>query len=357
MIPRALIPLALLLAAAPAAFAQVPPFTAEDIAATAGSTAFDDSIGRWTVEAEGTDIWNNTDQFRFTHIALNGDGELVARVVSLGAVTGTTYDAWAKAGVMIRQSVAAGSPHAFLPLTGSNGASFQYRSSADGGSALTASTGGAFVPHRWVRLVRAGNSFSGFWSDNPAAGWNQVGGAVTVAMSDPVRVGLALTSHSDGAYVRGVFDRLRVVENGVVIYEWRPPAPANLNATGGPYQIEVRWDPVAGAQSYTLERAEGTGGYAEIAAGLTTTSYLDLDVTVGPTYSYRARAVIHGAASLPSNVDSAVAVVPPPRIRGNDEGLFDDRCACGSTARPTSLGGILLLAALLLAAATRAPSR
>src|SRR5688572_26052796 len=173
------------------ALAQVPPFTAEEIAATPGSTAFDDAIGRWTIEAEGADIWNNADQFRFTHIALNGDAEVVARVVSLGPVAGTAYDEWAKAGVMIRQSTAPGSPHAFMPVTGNNGASFQYRTSADGGSALTASTGGAFVPNRWVRLVRAGNSFTGFWSDNPAAGWTQVGGAVTVAMTDPVRVGLA----------------------------------------------------------------------------------------------------------------------------------------------------------------------
>jgi len=94
------------LAALPA-FAQVPPFTAEEIATTPGSTAFD--TGRWTIEAEGADIWNNADQFRYTHIALNGDGEVLARVVSLGPVTGTAYDQWAKAGVMIRQSNAAGS--------------------------------------------------------------------------------------------------------------------------------------------------------------------------------------------------------------------------------------------------------
>jgi hypothetical protein len=322
---------------------QVPPFTAEEIAATPGSTVFDNAVGRWTVEAEGADIWNNADQFRFTHIALNGDAEVVARVVSLGPVSGTTYDAWAKAGVMIRQSVAAGSAHAFMPLTGSNGASFQYRTTADGGSGLTASTGGAFVPNRWVRLVRAGSSFTGFWSDDPAAGWNQVGGAVTVAMTNPVRVGLALTSHSDGTYVRGVFDRLRLTENGVVTYEWRPPAPANLNATGGPYQIAVTWDAVPGAQSYTLERAEGAGAFAEIAAGLTGTSYLDEAVTAGLTYSYRARALINGAASLPSNVDSAVATVPPPRTEGHEEGMFDDNCACGSTARPASFGALVLL--------------
>lgn len=331
------------------ALAQVPPFASEDIAATGGSVAFDNAIGRWTIQAEGADIWNNADQFRFTHIALSGDAELVARVVSLGPLTGSAYDEWAKAGVMIRQSAAAGSPHAFMPVTGNNGASFQYRQTADGGSGLTASTGGAFVPNRWVRLVRAGNSFTGFWSDNPAAGWNQVGGAVTVTMANPVRAGLALTSHGDGSFVRGVFDRLRVTENGVVTYEWRPPAPQNLNATGGAYQVGLTWDPVPQA-TYTIERARGAGAFAVIASGLTATGYDDTPVDVGPTFSYRVIAVVNGAESLPSNVDSAVASVPPSRTEGHDEGLFEDSCACGSTARPAPPWALALalVAALLL---------
>lgn len=328
------------------ALLQVPPFTAEDVAITGGATAFDNAIGRWTITAEGADIWDASDQFRYTHIALNGDAEVVARVVALGPQSGTTYDQWAKAGVMIRQSTAANSPHAFMPLTGNNGASFQYRQTAGGASGLTASTGGAFTPNRWVRLVRAGNSFTGFWSDNPAGGWNQVGGAVTVAMTNPVRVGLAVTSHSDGNYVVAVFDRLRVVDGGVVTYEWLPPAPTNLNATSAAYSIDVTWDPVPNASSYTLERAEGAGAFAVIATGLTETSYNDYPLQVGPTFSYRVRTVINGAASAPSNLDSAVATIPPPRLEGHEEGLFDENCACGSTARPALPAALALLAAL-----------
>jgi hypothetical protein len=198
-----------------------------------------------------------------------------------------------------------------------------------------------------VRLVRAGNSFTGFWSDDPAAGWNQVGGAVTVAMANPVRVGLALTSHSDGNFVRGVFDRLRITENGVVIYEWRPPAPLNLNATGGAYTIDLTWDPVPQA-TYTIQRAEGAGAFAAIASGVTTTSYSDYPVTVGPTFTYRVIAVVNGAESLPSNLDSAVATIPPPRTEGHNEGLFEDNCACGSTARPALPWALALLAGLAL---------
>jgi uncharacterized protein (TIGR03382 family) len=353
-LPQAVVALAML-GATSTAFAQVPPFTAEEIATTPGSTAFDNGTGVWTIEAEGADIWNNADQFRYTHIPLTGDGEVIARVVSLGPVTGTAYDQWAKAGVMIRQSNAAGSVHAFMAVTGNNGACFQSRAALDGASANTGNTGGAFVANRWVRLVRAGNNFSGYWSDDPTVGWTQIGGAVAITMTDPVLVGLALTSHQDAFYVRGVFDRLRITQNGTVIYEWLPPAPANLIAQDGIFQIDVSWGAVAGATTYTLERTAASTGTVVTFTGLTTTSYTDTNVTVGETYAYRARAVVNGLAGAWSNTDTAMALLPPPRTEGHSEGLFDENCACGSTASPASLGALALLG--LAALRRRRPNR
>ena len=84
------------------------------------------------MNAIGTDIWNNADQFRFAYKTLTGDGTMVARVESIG-----NSNVWAKGGVMIRQSVQPGSVHAFMPITpggsgAGNGASFQHRLTADG---------------------------------------------------------------------------------------------------------------------------------------------------------------------------------------------------------------------------------
>lgn len=338
--------LAFLLAASSAAVAQVPPFTAEDIGSTGGSTTF--LNGLWTVQAEGNDIWNTADQFRYTHIQLSGDGEVVVRVISLAAVTGT-LDVWAKAGVMIRQSNAAGSIHAFMAATGANGAAFQNRPTVDAASVSAGNTGGAFVPNRWLRLTRTGNVFRGYYRDDPAAAWTQVGGDVTIAMTDPLLVGLALTSHIDNSYARAEFDSLRITQNGTVIYEWVPPAPTNLDAVGGIFQIDVSWDAVTGASSYTLERATAGGGWTDTFPGLTTNSYTDTNVTPGTTYSYRVRAVFGGTNSDYSNVDSAVALLPEPRTEGSDEGLFGDDCACGSTAFPAAPGAALLSGLLLLA--------
>ena len=78
-----------------------------------GGLTYDEPNQTYTLAGSGTDIWNNGDQFRYAYKTLSGDGTMVARVDSIGASTNT----WAKGGVMIRQSIAAGSTHAFMPIT------------------------------------------------------------------------------------------------------------------------------------------------------------------------------------------------------------------------------------------------
>ena len=72
----------------------------------------------------GTDIWDNADQFRFVYKQLTGNGSIVARVDSLAR-----SDEWSKAGVMIRETLDAGSSHAFVAATPtpSHGISYQRR--------------------------------------------------------------------------------------------------------------------------------------------------------------------------------------------------------------------------------------
>ena len=53
-------------------------------------------------KAPGRDVWGSSDQFRFVYQPVTGDVEIVARVVSI-----TRAHSWSKAGVMIRESLAA----------------------------------------------------------------------------------------------------------------------------------------------------------------------------------------------------------------------------------------------------------
>ena len=65
----------------------------------AGSATF--RLGTYTVTGSGNDIWGQEDQFNFVYQPITGDVDVSARVASLqGSST------WAKAGVMIRESLA-----------------------------------------------------------------------------------------------------------------------------------------------------------------------------------------------------------------------------------------------------------
>jgi len=73
-----------------------------------------------------------------------------------------------------------------------------------------------------------------------------------------------------------------------------PDAPTTLTATpDGDNTIEVTWDAVAGAESYNVYRAIGDcprETYALVAGDVTSTSYLDTDVTGGFSVAYAVRA-------------------------------------------------------------------
>ena len=180
-------------------------FADQDIGsvAFAGSSSF--SNGTFTVQASGNDIWNTADAFHFVYETLAGDGNIVARLVSLG-----NTDAWAKAGVMMRETLMPGSKHAMMGITPGNGTTFPYRLQTDGVSASQTPFDGLVAPY-WVKLVRSGNTFTGYKSSDGIT-WVQIG-SQTIAMGATIYVGLALTSHNNAAVVTATFDN-------VVISEW-----------------------------------------------------------------------------------------------------------------------------------------
>ena len=159
------------------------------------------SGGTFTVKGSGADIWNNTDAFRFVYRPLAGDGTIVARVT---AVQNT--DAWAKAGVMIRDTLAPDSRHVFMALTPGNGSAYQRRPTAGGASLHT--PGPAVVAPYWVRLVRSGNTFTASVSSDGST-WSVVG-SDSIAMGALVDTGLAVTSHNNTVLCTATFTNVSV---------------------------------------------------------------------------------------------------------------------------------------------------
>jgi hypothetical protein len=163
----------------------------------------------YTVTGNGGDIWGNADAFHYMFQELTGDGTMIARVTDNGSGT----NEWAKGGVMIRQSLDAGSIHRYMPITagGGNGASFQGRPVANEGS-NNSDSGSAVAPKYWVKLERVGNDLSGFISPDGVT-WTQLGGVETYEMEDPVLIGLAVTSHESSAIRTFTFDNVSIDGN------------------------------------------------------------------------------------------------------------------------------------------------
>jgi hypothetical protein len=149
-----------------------------------------ETSGKMTVTGQGVDIWGNADQFTFVYKTLSGDGSLVARVTS----NGTGSNTWAKGGVMIRDSLAAGSAHAMMVMTGGggNGASFQWRPEPDLGS-YNADAATVVAPPYYVKIERAGDSFKGSISPDGTT-WTQLGTSQFITMSSPIYIGVCVTS-------------------------------------------------------------------------------------------------------------------------------------------------------------------
>ena len=176
-------------------------FSSQDIGAptAVGSFSFDGTT--YTITADGNDIWGTADAFHYASRQISGDCQITVRVTGLQAV-----DGWVKAGVMIRDTLNAGSPNAMMAVTGGsgNGASFQWRPQADGASSSSRTLTG-ISPPACVRLVRKGDAFTGYVFLNGK--WQQEGQSATVPMTDPVYIGLAVTSHVAGTLTTATFDR------------------------------------------------------------------------------------------------------------------------------------------------------
>jgi Malectin domain len=155
--------------------------------------------GRFTVTGSGADIWGASDAFHFVYQTLHGDGTIIARVDSVG-----NTDPWAKAGVMIRETMDPGAMFADMVVTPGNGTAFQRRDSA-GGQAVTTAGPMVTAPY-WVGLVRTGSTITGYVSTD-RRNWTSVGADFLSSTAD-VYVGLAVTAHNAGLLTTATFDNV-----------------------------------------------------------------------------------------------------------------------------------------------------
>jgi len=255
--------------------------------------------GTYTVSGSGIDVWNNADSFHFLFRAVQSDTTNIIRVASLA-----NTDPWAKAGIMIRETTAASSVNAFVCITSQNGVVFSWRS-ATGGTSASASLSGYAAPG-WLKLVRVGNSFSAYASNNGST-WTQIGTSQVLPMAATVYAGLAVTAHNNTLVNSSTFDSMAFTSK-------LPAASTSLAATASGATVQLKWPAVSTASAYAVDRSSNSGGpYSPVALDVLGTNYSDT-VSSNGFYYYVVTAINANGSSPNSPVATVAVVVTAPTL-------------------------------------------
>ena len=150
-----------------------------------GSDDLDD-MGTWTVRGAG-DIWGSSDRCHFVGLPIVGDGWIFAQVSGID-----NPDADAKAGLMIRESLASNATNATLFLKAGGRLELQSRIATGDVTTAPFSTPDITAPYG-IYLERAGDDFNA-WSTADYASWDYLG-SVNIPMASRVYIGLAVSNH------------------------------------------------------------------------------------------------------------------------------------------------------------------
>jgi len=166
------------------------------------------------VSGDGSDIWRTADSFAFAYQPLR-DGGVAAQVSSE-----SNTSPFAKAGVMIRQTLDPGAPMVILDVKPDGGIEFMTRSTQGGettfiaGGSVVVSTNadGSIKMNVFLSLSRLGDSVVGFFCDQTAqTGCVMIGS--TNFPTGPALAGLAVTSHDPSTLNQANFDGPPTVTN------------------------------------------------------------------------------------------------------------------------------------------------
>jgi hypothetical protein len=204
------------------------------------------ALGSVTMSGGGADIWNAADEFRFAFKPLNGNGTLIAKVESLD-----NTDPWAKAGVMIRETLDPGSRFAAVYATPGQGVRFQARLITGGAATSDTAAATAGAPEQmtipipvWIKIERVNNQFSCFYSTDGVKWTSMVWNPQTINMGANVYLGLAVTSHTTAAMATAQFSN--IAATGAATGAWQVQAIGPVQRTNDPAPLYVTVQDSAG---------------------------------------------------------------------------------------------------------------
>ena len=263
----------------PAPSALPTPWQSQDVGAVGPSGTASASAGTFTVQGAGADVWGAADAFHFASQRMSGDVDVVARVASIEYV-----HAWVKAGVMIREGLSAGAPHAFMLVSPGKGLAFQRRIATGG---LTSNTsGGAGTAPAWVKLARRANTVTAYRSGD-GANWTAVG-SETFTMGADIYVGLAVSSHDSSRLATATFDNVSATASGTTA----PPPPdareivlhaAQASGRAGAWQLVADGAAASGQRAWNPD----AGGAKVVTAAAQPSDYIEFTFNAEAGRAYR----------------------------------------------------------------------
>jgi len=159
---------------------------------------------------------------------MSGDGAIDARIVSMD-----NTNPYAKAGIMLRDSLNPGSPHVIIDVKPNGEVEFMTRAADGGSTSFIAGVQKSFpVSLKLVRMSGSPtSSVTAYVLDNATGTW-QVLNSVEVPLGSGASAGLAVTSHNDSMLNTGVFDGVHVTKNLLIEGDFEGYAPPALGPPG-----------------------------------------------------------------------------------------------------------------------------
>jgi len=171
--------------------------------------------GTYTMTGSGGDIWAvngvEADEFHFAYKMLTGAGSMIAKIESI-----ENTNTWAKAGVMIRESLNPDSAHAMAVVTPGEGVAFQRRP-ATGDVSIGDTVTDIAAPH-WVKIERTISGLFTASHSTDGTTWQTLGISQSIQMSANVYIGVALTSHDSALTCQAVLSN--ITTTGTVSGQW-----------------------------------------------------------------------------------------------------------------------------------------
>lgn len=325
-----------------------PAYATGDIGAVGLAGRATSSNGTFTVTGAGADIWGTADGFRYVYQLLTGDGDVVARLVSM-----QNTNAYAKAGIMLRDSLTAGGAHVVMDMKPSGELEFMTRATPGGATSWMAGlTAGAPV---YMKLSRSGSTVTSYASKDGVT-WTTVG-STSISLPGTVYAGLIVCSHDTTVLNTSTFDSVAVT--------LAPPAtnqPPTANAgqpqtVAGGIAVTLNGsgsDPEGRPLAYTWSQAAGPGVVlssatvpnptftSPAAASVAQTLTFQLVVNDGVQNSAPSRVSVTVAAASIDPPPTSGSLLPPPPTGGATIGVpaGGDLQAAINNARP---GDVIVL--------------